>query len=122
MAVENHLVAGVLHLNQSTRGVIGFLDGTRVDPEVALKKYDIFLFDIDKNLETALEHPGNNRLVGWTPDGKYILFTSDHTGTIPKTPYVQTVMGVRLIWLNLRNPTSMCYSHRGTSTTCSPLI
>lgn len=51
------------------------------DPKVGLAKFDIFLFDLDKNAETAFKYPGNNRLIGWTPEGKYILFTSDRNET-----------------------------------------
>jgi beta-lactamase regulating signal transducer with metallopeptidase domain/Tol biopolymer transport system component len=51
------------------------------NPRVGLAKFNIFLLDIDNNIETALEYPGNNRLVGWTPDGKYILFNSDNNDT-----------------------------------------
>ncbi len=52
------------------------------DPQVVPPKHDIFLYDIDKSREMALKHPGNNRLVGWTPDGKYIMFTSNRAGTL----------------------------------------
>ena len=50
------------------------------DPQ-GLDKYDIFLFDMDKKSETALQHPADDRLFGWTPDGKHILFVSDRSGT-----------------------------------------
>ena len=45
-------------------------------------KRDIFLFDLREDREIALiEHPANDRLLGWTPDGKSIFFASDRTGT-----------------------------------------
>ncbi len=44
---------------------------------------DIFLFSIDGDLETKLvEHPADDVLIGWSPDGKQVLFTSDRTGSI----------------------------------------
>lgn len=52
------------------------------DPQVGLPKHDIFLFDIEKSQETVLEHPGSNQLVGWTPEGRYIMFTSSRAGTL----------------------------------------
>ncbi len=43
---------------------------------------DIFLFAIDENREIPLvQHPANDKLLGWTPDGKHIFFASDRTGT-----------------------------------------
>ena len=43
---------------------------------------DIFLFALDKNVETRLvKHPANDKFQGWTPDGRHILFTSDRSGT-----------------------------------------
>ena len=39
---------------------------------------DIFLLDLDTNRETTLiEHPADDRLAGWTPDGRRLVFTSD---------------------------------------------
>ncbi len=44
---------------------------------------DIFLMSIDGKHETPLiSHPMNDRLLGWAPDGKWILFASDRTGTL----------------------------------------
>ncbi len=45
-------------------------------------EYDIFLFSIDGSLEISLvPHPAHDCLLGWAPDGKRILFTSNRTGT-----------------------------------------
>jgi len=45
-------------------------------------KRDIFIFDIEKNLETCLvEHSANDRLLGWTPNGQSIFFASNRTRT-----------------------------------------
>ncbi len=44
---------------------------------------DIFLLAIDGGKEVPLvEHPADDQLIGWSPDGKQVLFTSDRTGTI----------------------------------------
>jgi Tol biopolymer transport system component len=43
---------------------------------------DIYLLSIDGKTEVPLvEHPANDYLLGWTPNGKYLLFASDRTGT-----------------------------------------
>jgi len=44
--------------------------------------YDIYLIATDGSGEIPLvEHPANDQLLGWVPDGKDILFASDRTGT-----------------------------------------
>ena len=49
-------------------------------PEGDLAPKDIFVIDIERGLETPIiEHPSRDELVGWTPDGKRILFISDRT-------------------------------------------
>jgi Tol biopolymer transport system component len=43
---------------------------------------DIFLIDLTSGRESPLvEHPAVDQLLGWTPDGGYILFQSNRTGT-----------------------------------------
>ena len=43
---------------------------------------DIRLLAADGSFETTLvEHPANDDLVGWAPDGRRVLFTSDRTGS-----------------------------------------
>ncbi len=45
-------------------------------------KYDIFLLTSDGSLEIPLvKHPADNRLLGWTPDGGWVLFASDRAGS-----------------------------------------
>jgi len=45
-------------------------------------KPDIFIFDLEQNQETTLvTHAAANKLLGWTPDGQHIFFTSDRNGT-----------------------------------------
>jgi Tol biopolymer transport system component len=45
-------------------------------------KQDIFVLDLSENREVSVvKHPANDKLLGWTPDGKHVFFTSDRTGT-----------------------------------------
>jgi len=45
-------------------------------------KRDIFLLSIDASQEVALvKHPADDFVLGWTPDGKSLIFASDRTGT-----------------------------------------
>ena len=44
---------------------------------------DIFLMAADGTRETPLvEHPGDDFILDWTPDGEHILFASDRQGTL----------------------------------------
>ena len=44
-------------------------------------KRDVFLLASDGSRETRLvEHPANDFVLGWAPDGKSVLFSSDRTG------------------------------------------
>jgi Tol biopolymer transport system component/beta-lactamase regulating signal transducer with metallopeptidase domain len=46
-------------------------------------KGDLFLWDCRDEQEIPLvTHPANERLLGWSPDGKWILFSSDRSGTV----------------------------------------
>jgi Tol biopolymer transport system component len=40
-----------------------------------------------------VQHPSDDRLLGWSPDGKYVLFTSDRRGT--KDAWLIAVAGVQ---------------------------
>ncbi len=45
-------------------------------------KRDIFLLSMDGGHEVALvEHPADDFVLGWSPDGKSLIFASDRTGT-----------------------------------------
>lgn len=44
--------------------------------------HDIFLLALDDQTETPLvQHPENDMVVAWVPDGRGLLFTSDRTGS-----------------------------------------
>ena len=44
---------------------------------------DIFIFLLHEKEENPLvEHPADEYLLGWSPDGKHVLFASNRTGTI----------------------------------------
>jgi Tol biopolymer transport system component len=46
------------------------------------EKRDIFVSSFDGSLEISfLEHPADDRLLGWTCDGAWLLFSSDRSGT-----------------------------------------
>jgi len=52
-------------------------------PKEADGPRDIFVFSFNGGRETALlEHPANDFVLGWAPDGRHILFASDRTGTL----------------------------------------
>ena len=43
---------------------------------------DLFVMAVDGSSDEALvKHPADEALVGWSPDGKWVLFCSDRTGT-----------------------------------------
>jgi Tol biopolymer transport system component len=49
----------------------------------ALGNGDIYLLSLENGLENPLiKHPSHDYILGWTPDGKNILFASDRTGTV----------------------------------------
>ena len=44
---------------------------------------DVFVLTRDGREQTRIvDHPANDLAVGWSPDGKWVLFTSDRTGTV----------------------------------------
>jgi len=52
-------------------------------PERDNQGRDIYLLSTDGSLDTLLvDHPADDRLLGWAPDGQGILFTSDRKGTL----------------------------------------
>jgi Tol biopolymer transport system component len=50
--------------------------------KVKFGNHDIFLYSMQRRSESVLvEHPAYDQVLGWSPNGKYLLFTSDRTGT-----------------------------------------
>jgi Tol biopolymer transport system component len=44
---------------------------------------DVFVIAVDGSREHAVvQHPGHDRMMGWSPDGRTLLFASDRTGTL----------------------------------------
>jgi Tol biopolymer transport system component len=59
-----------------------YVAGTYLPSEDSANR-DIFLLPVDGDQETKLvEHPADDVLIGWSPDGRQVLFTSDRTGSI----------------------------------------
>jgi Tol biopolymer transport system component len=45
--------------------------------------HDVFVIAVDGSRELpVVVHPADDLVVGWTPDGKHLLFTSDRTGSV----------------------------------------
>ncbi|MFZ5928034.1 MAG: hypothetical protein ACOYX1_11360 [Acidobacteriota bacterium] len=62
-------------------------DGTQIAYDLPLSETTqhrgIFVMAADGIRETAVvEHPSQNLIMGWTPDGKTLVFSSDRTGTM----------------------------------------
>jgi WD40 repeat protein len=52
---------------------------TKDDPSAS----DIYVLDVETGDERLLvEHPADDRVLGWAPDGGHVLFLSDRTGTL----------------------------------------
>jgi Tol biopolymer transport system component len=52
-------------------------------PDELFPERDIFLMSVDSGQSTPLiQHPADDYLLGWSPDGKWIVFASDRTGTL----------------------------------------
>jgi Tol biopolymer transport system component len=52
-------------------------------PEQDSDNCDILLLATEGGGEsTLIEHPADDRVLGWSPDGKRVFFTSDRTGTV----------------------------------------
>lgn len=50
--------------------------------EEETSRRDIFAFDIEQNREVPLvQHPADDKFMGWTPDGRHIFFTSNRMGS-----------------------------------------
>ncbi len=54
-----------------------------VAPDESARQSDVFLLAADGTRQvTLVEHPADDDVLGWTPDGKAILFESDRSGTV----------------------------------------
>jgi Tol biopolymer transport system component len=80
---------------------------------------DIFLLSIDGSLDVPLvQHPADDYVLGWAPDGKSILFVSDRTGN--KGIWTISVaegkpLGVpKLVRPNVGNIEAMGFARNGT--------
>lgn len=52
-------------------------------PDETSPERDIFLMSIDTGLETPLiRHPADDYLLGWSRDGRWLVFASDRTGAL----------------------------------------
>jgi Tol biopolymer transport system component len=61
---------------------IAFAYANEVPWRTSSEKRDIYLLAVDGSHEVPLvAHPADDCLLGWTPDGKSILFSSDRSGT-----------------------------------------
>jgi len=61
---------------------IAFAYPNEVPWRTSSEKRDIYLLAVDGGHEVPLvAHPADDSLLGWTPDGKSILFSSDRSGT-----------------------------------------
>jgi Tol biopolymer transport system component len=46
-------------------------------------KHDIFVVNVaTREVRTLVKHPAEDRVLGWAPDGKHVLFASDRAGTL----------------------------------------
>ncbi len=52
-------------------------------PQEGSSNGDIFLLSTDGGREAALvEHPADDIILGWSPDGEHVIFVSDRTGSL----------------------------------------
>jgi Tol biopolymer transport system component len=46
-------------------------------------EHDIYVLDVaTREVSTLVEHQADDRVLGWAPDGRYVLFASDRAGTL----------------------------------------
>lgn len=56
-------------------------DGTRLALTISNERgYDIWFYDLERDTMSRLNFEGSNRNPVWTPDGRRIVFSSDHGG------------------------------------------
>src|SRR5437868_15408257 len=88
-----------------------------IPPNLDSARRDIFLLAVDGGREIpAVVHPADDRLAGWTPDGKNLLFLSDRSGTTGMwmLPFANGKFAEKLILLKhdvpLGRPIGLTYS------------
>ncbi|MEP7227809.1 MAG: hypothetical protein ABI785_10645 [Gemmatimonadales bacterium] len=96
---------GRMRFSPSGRYIAYDLSSRKDSPDL-----DVFVSSFDgTHIMRLVEHPATDRLLGWTPDGNGILFSSDRTGTVdvwllrvgegkPQGSPVRVVADVGLIW------------------------
>jgi Tol biopolymer transport system component len=53
-----------------------------IAPEANSSKRDVFIMNADgTGHETVISHPADDYLLGWSPDGRKVVFASDRTGS-----------------------------------------
>jgi Tol biopolymer transport system component len=46
-------------------------------------EHDIYVIDVaTRDVRALVEHPADDRVLGWAPDGEHVLFASDRAGTL----------------------------------------
>ena len=59
-----------------------FLGASVGDPERFRREVDVFALAVDGSRQaTVVNSPGRDEMMGWSPDGKTLLFVSDRTGS-----------------------------------------
>ncbi|MBN2409942.1 MAG: PD40 domain-containing protein, partial [Candidatus Aminicenantes bacterium] len=75
--LEPETAQGEIHFSPDGR----YVTYSRMPGKVAAS--DIFVLDMKGGGETPLvQHPADERVFGWSPDGRWILFLSDRSGTL----------------------------------------
>jgi Tol biopolymer transport system component len=60
-----------------------------------VKQRDVYLYELaTKRILPLVKHPADDGLLGWAPDGKHLLFTSDRSGT--QDAWMVTVSGGKI--------------------------
>ena len=55
--------------------------GYDIPESVASPEHQVSALSVDGSRELHVDHHGQDQMVGWSPDGKWLLFSSDRTGS-----------------------------------------